>query len=220
MQYFSIDIETTGLDRENHQVLEIGVIAEDTLDQKDFHNIPKFHAILYHPQIVGHPYALNMNKSILHKLAVYSSIKDENELVDYAIHHNITTPHRIAKELNEWLFNVVNNRPMNYHDPIEIVVAGKNFASFDKVFLEKLPDFTKYVKFHHRTIDPVTLYTDFIEDKAPVNLNTCLERAGIDTVVGHDAIGDAWDVIQVLRKKYDKIYPEDHLSHHGGIMTS
>jgi len=33
-----------------------------------------------------------------------------------------------------------------------------------------------------------------------------LERAGIDSVVGHDAVGDAWQVIQTLRPNYDQWY--------------
>ena len=36
MRYVSIDIETTGLDRQNDQVLEVGAVIEDTDKQLDF----------------------------------------------------------------------------------------------------------------------------------------------------------------------------------------
>jgi inhibitor of KinA sporulation pathway (predicted exonuclease) len=43
---------------------------------------------------------------------------------------------------------------------------------------------------------------DFKLDKVPPSLDTCLERAGIQSVVTHKALDDARDVIRVLRKKY------------------
>ena len=69
MEYISIDIETTGLDRENDQVLEIGAIIENTFDPKPFDELPKFHAIILHPRYEGSSYAINMNKRIFQILA-------------------------------------------------------------------------------------------------------------------------------------------------------
>jgi hypothetical protein len=43
---------------------------------------------------------------------------------------------------------------------------------------------------------------DWNNDKSLPNLTTCKERAGIEGVVTHDALEDAWDVIEVLRKFY------------------
>ena len=39
-----------------------------------------------------------------------------------------------------------------------ITPAGKNFASFDRQFLKRLPDFEKKVRLHHRTLDPAMLF--------------------------------------------------------------
>ena len=43
MKYISIDIETTGLDPENCQILSIGAVIEDTLNQLPFEELPTFH---------------------------------------------------------------------------------------------------------------------------------------------------------------------------------
>ena len=46
------------------------------------------------------------------------------------------------------------------------------------------------------------LFVDWNNDTSLPNLTTCKERAGIEGVVTHDALEDAWDVVQVLRKFY------------------
>jgi len=51
-------------------------------------------------------------------------------------------------------------------------------------------------------IDPAVLFCDFNTDETLPSLTTCKERGGIDGIVTHDAIDDAWDVIELLRKKY------------------
>jgi len=80
----------------------------------------------------------------------------------------------------------------------KILAAGKNFASFDKPFLEALPDFTDNVSFNHRSIDPAMLFWK-LEDKEIPDFKTCLERAGIHKKVEHTALADALDVVKLLR---------------------
>jgi hypothetical protein len=46
------------------------------------------------------------------------------------------------------------------------------------------------------------LYVDWKTDSDVPNLLKCKERAGINGTVTHNALEDAWDVIEVLRKKY------------------
>ena len=53
MPYVSIDIETTGLDPETCQILEIGAVFDNwTLPIRD---LPTFHCYVVHKQIVGSP---------------------------------------------------------------------------------------------------------------------------------------------------------------------
>ena len=202
MEYISIDIETTGLDRENDQVLEIGAIIEDTYNPLPFDKIPKFHAIIEHDRYEGGAYAINMNQRIFKILA--EQPRTEHELNQYVTKHNIVQADGVVIDFYYWCTQHLQNKPKDTQTPVKCVVAGKNYIDFDKPFLHRLPEWNKYFAFHRRALDPGTLFTDFIMDKNPPSLEQCLERAGIeDTVVTHDAIKDSWQVIQVLRTKYN-----------------
>ena len=83
-----------------------------------------------------------------------------------------------------------------------ITVAGKNFASFDKLFLQKLPRWKQLIHTRSRVIDPSIYFTNWDLDIAPPGLSLCKERAGLNSHVTHDALEDAWDVILLLRKTY------------------
>jgi len=204
MEYISIDIETTGLDRENDQVLEIGAIIENTHDPKPFEELPKFHAIIQHDRYEGSAYAINMNQRIFKIHANFPTYGSMEEISDYIIKHNLVPVDAVAQDFYFWCMQNLINKPKDTQTPVKSIVAGKNFVDFDKPFLDRLPEWKKYFAFHRRVLDPSTIYTDFILDTKLPDLNKCLERAGIDSVVGHDAIGDAWQVIQVLRSKYDQ----------------
>ena len=65
MKYLSIDIETSGLDPENNQILSIGAIVEDTDNKLSFDEIPKFHVCILADQLIGSPFALQMNKELI-----------------------------------------------------------------------------------------------------------------------------------------------------------
>ena len=71
MKYASIDIETSGLDTENNQVLSIGAVIEDTTNKLPLEDIPKFHAIVLQRQINGSPRAFIMNKKIIELMGEY-----------------------------------------------------------------------------------------------------------------------------------------------------
>jgi hypothetical protein len=85
----------------------------------------------------------------------------------------------------------------------KLVVAGKNFGSFDVRFLRRLPKGEDLVKcFSHRILDAGPMFVDFNTDNVLPDLKLSKERAGISGDVLHDSLDDAWDVIQVLRTKY------------------
>ena len=67
MPYVSIDIETTGLDPETCQILEVGAVFDDWT--KAIGDLPKFHCYVIHKQIVGQPYALALNADTLRRIA-------------------------------------------------------------------------------------------------------------------------------------------------------
>jgi hypothetical protein len=80
--------------------------------------------------------------------------------------------------------------------------AGKNFAGFDKKFLEKLPRWKQVFSIRSRVLDPGILFVDWANDESLPSLDQCKQRAGIDGVVTHNAVEDAMDVVMLLRKKY------------------
>jgi len=82
---------------------------------------------------------------------------------------------------------------------ISITVAGKNFATFDKLFLEKLSGWTNKIQIRQRIIDPSILLMDWQVDKSLPNLQTCMDRCQLSGEVTHDALQDALDVVRVIR---------------------
>lgn len=204
MIYYSIDIETTGLDSENHKILSIGAIMEDTNNILPYEKCPKFNAIII-PQtdnICGGITGLLMNVELLKLIEQYKKLEyfDKNKFQNET-GFNFYTEHTVAKAFYDFIAKTCSLSDIKQKH-IVINVAGKNFGVFDKLFLEKLPDFKKYIKFAQRIIDPSTLYCDFINDTSLPNLTKCKERANIDGIVTHNALEDAWDVIELLRKKY------------------
>lgn len=203
VKYFSIDTETTGLDFENNQIIEFGVIFEDPDRQLSFEEIPKFKRIIRHDSYVGQAIAIHMNARIFKILAEYD-MKKPADKIEFAKLHNIVRPSALMDEFLQFVIDCYKH----YGLPIPgygINIAGKNFPGFDGKFIEKLK--TDYgmqgsLKFKHVVGDPATLYTDFYKDEMFAGLQTCKDVAGIAGTVSHDALEDAWDVVQVLRKKY------------------
>lgn len=196
MKYVSIDLETTGLDPSYCQILEIGAVVDDNTEWPDrlshakthqaFGGRPFFHCYVLHEQIVGTPFALAMNAEIIKKIAKpkdYGAFKFLNPEQAMSMFSDFIAEHFPQKDFKK------------------ATVAGKNFSSFDRNFLARMP-YGKMIldRFHHRVFDPGSMYFEPQDSELP-NLETCLKRAGIGGEVTHNACEDAWQVIQVIRKK-------------------
>jgi DNA polymerase III epsilon subunit-like protein len=226
MKYISIDIETTGLDSERYDVLSIGAIIEDTNNKLPYEELPKFHAAIKRQEITGSPFAINMNRDLIESIVRYQSAEtqdEKNDLVNltgmwflnedevveqfyYFLYVNGMTQGQLVganqgQTTIDWCGKKIPaiNRGTN---PSYITVAGKNFGTFDKLFLEKLPRWKQLIRTRSRLIDPSVLFVDWKNDNDLPSLNTCKERAGVSGAVSHNALEDAWDVIQVMRKFY------------------
>ena len=213
MKYISVDIETSGLNPEQNQVLSIGAIIEDTTKKLNFEEIPKFNALVLQHQINGSPRALTMNKGIIELMGEY--LEGNEEVRTKHEQHSgyiFCSPEEVVKEFYYFLWNNLdgnirspgNERPKldGNTKSILINVAGKNFGTFDKLFLEKLPWWKKLIQPKQRIIDPAILACDWNNDDALPSLKQCKERLGVKGLVTHNALEDAWDVIQILRKFY------------------
>lgn len=181
--YVSIDIETTGLDFHRCDVLEIGMVVDDWVTP--VRDLPTFHCYVKHTELHGQPYAFSMHPEILRRIAI--------EEPGYQYLSEAEVGPAVAK----WL-------DANGIDSKNVTGAGKNFATFDLRFLERLVSFRHWVKFHHRVIDPAMLYWQPEIDETLPNMETCLKRAGITKRVGHKAVEDARDVVWLIRSAYDK----------------
>lgn len=98
MKFVSIDIETTGLNSESCQILEIGAVIEDTASMLPIENLPQYSCIIHHHSITGSIYAINLNKRIFEILAKYEDIKDPAEKLNYISEYNILTIDQVAKD--------------------------------------------------------------------------------------------------------------------------
>ena len=218
MIYVSIDIETSGLDHEKHKVLSIGAIIEDTEKKLPYEECPKFNTIILQNEITGSPRALTMNKEIIEMIGDYIEGTDfeinvMNTHSDYSFHKEDD----VVKEFYTFLwcngFSLLDSQSTHVNGkltpiidgktkPITLNVAGKNFGTFDKLFLQELPWWQKLIRTRQRVLDPAILMVDWKNDKSLPNLTQCKERAGVNGIVTHNALEDAWDVIEVLRKFY------------------
>jgi DNA polymerase III epsilon subunit-like protein len=179
--YVSIDIETTGLNPENCQVLEIGAVIDD--GTTPIEDCPTFHCYVDHGLILGEPYAVSMHPTILRRIATHEE------------GYTYLQPWEVAARFHDFL----KEHGLDPEDQ-KIVVAGKNYASFDARFLRKLTNWDKHVRVHHRILDPAALYWQPEIDGAQLpNTKTCMERAGIGGEVAHTAVEDAQVVVRLVR---------------------
>jgi oligoribonuclease len=212
MKYLSIDIETTGLDPVLNQTLSIGAIFEDTEKKLSWEEIPKFHIGIVRRQLVGSPRALNMNAKLIEWMG--RCLEPKNELDAFYVSQESgmewVEEEEAAKKFYHFLYDcgLGENGDKTYPTfngttkPITINVAGKNFGTFDKKFLELLPWWQKLIRVRQRILDPAIMFVDWKADESLPGLDRCKERAGIHGLVTHNALEDAWDVIELLRKHY------------------
>ena len=226
MKFISMDTETTGLNPDTCQLLSFGAIVEDTEKKLPFNQIPKFHCAILRSErdiLQGELFALNMNRNLIERITQYSIAKtqeEKDEIVQktgmiflreeevvkafyhFLINAGVITPERDATKTVE----IINGKtyPMltTNMKPSHLNVAGKNFHSGDQAYIERLPRWKQVFRIRNRHIDPSVLFMDWKNDESMPNLSVCKERAKVDGIVTHDALEDAWDVIQLLRTQY------------------
>jgi hypothetical protein len=222
MKYISIDIETTGLESEKNKVISVAAIIEDTSTKLPFNECPKFNVAVLQNELIGSARAITINKELISLIADYQDANDETrKLIDTHSEYKYIREDDVAKEFYWFLeengfgqgmdnsggyvqIKDGHMRPMinSGTKPITINVAGKNFATFDKLFLEELPWWKKLIRIRQRVLDPAILVVDWNNDTSLPNLKQCKERTGVEGIVTHNALEDAWDVIEVMRKFY------------------
>lgn len=195
-KYASLDIETTGLLPDKHNVLEVGIVVDDLRDQKPLDELPRYQAYVLPPDsdgYTGDPFALQMNHEILETIA---NREGRDGRWQGKVKPRFIHPENLAGDIKVWLNHV-------YGQGERVLFAGKNVASFDIPFLDaQLSGFRESIKRYHRYLDPGMLFFDPNTHSAPPTLAECCEIAGIDDTVTHRAIDDALQVVQLLRHCY------------------
>jgi oligoribonuclease (3'-5' exoribonuclease) len=186
MKYCVIDLESTGVNPEIHQIIEFAAVIDDLKDQKPLDLLPKFQTYILHDNYVGESHALAMHTNIFKKLANWQKIDVR-----------VCRPENLFKVFHTFL--ILHGYEVDQSNMIKVNAAGKNFAAFDKRFLDKLPN--DHVIFRHRTLDPAILYLDPFDDVIP-DTKECYLRAGMSDEVAHTALDDALGVVKLLRRRF------------------
>lgn len=195
MRFVSIDIETTGLDPDTCQILEVGAVihTEATICTIPLEELPTFRFRIKREVYTGEPYALSMHRDLFRDLASRARNTGGTLNRDWYGHED-AFPRKFTGWLESWGI-----------DPMKFVAAGKNFANFDAPFLKLIKGDS--VQWHHRILDPGNMYVRTDDEFMP-DTNECCRRAGIDPadIPGdeHTAIHDALVVIALIRNHWEK----------------
>ena len=191
MKYVSIDLETTGLDTRHCDILQFGAVIEDTENQLPYDELPTLNLLVGPPtdgRYSAELGALVMNAKLIQR------IRDEGGV------DPIELESRFVTFLEENMFKD-HDTPSGIPGPVNL--AGKNFNTFDRQFLDELHwDWSNY---HRRVIDPAMLWWRPEDDDALPNTEVCMRRARIRASdFGqeglHDAVTDAKVVIALIRE--------------------
>jgi oligoribonuclease len=200
MKYLSLDIETTGLDPQTCDIIEIGAVVDD-LNLPEEESRPIFHVYVLPNEKVYHgdPFALSMHPVIFQRIA-----KREQPFVYL---HPTEVAHAFEQFIDEHFRGADGN--------IRVTVAGKNVGSFDLPFLRRLPYWQEVIgsKIRHRYFDPGSMYYSPTIDTELPNTEKCLVRANeyrrrsgmpvLNTVVAHTAVDDAVAVCGIIRARLE-----------------
>ena len=201
--YISLDLETTGLDVEKSQILQIGMVFDDGIS--DIEDLPKLNIIVNNPNITySEPYAMAMNHHIFKKIFDHlQGKKTEVEVIS-----NMREVHE-----DVWRFIWRSIAKLEKIDPNvnKIQFCGKNVAQFDLHLLKNniLIDKTKNTisqygddeetykaLIDHRTIDIGGVFEPIFGFNA--GLGKINKLIGIEPIT-HDALQDAIDVVKARR---------------------
>jgi DNA polymerase III epsilon subunit-like protein len=179
MRYVSIDIETTGLDPDKCQIIELAAVIDDLVTP--FEELPKFRYLVKEPTYRGEPYAFSMHAALFREIATRLE-PSFDPYRSYGVNEDIMESEaRLTGCLRRWLEE-------NDITPSLFLAAGKNFAGFDARFMRRLPRADLFT-WEHRVLDPGPLYMLPTDTIVP-STNTCIERAEMQGMEAHNIPGD------------------------------
>lgn len=186
LEYFAIDIETTSLDPDRGQILEIAVIFDQlahpvdwpptTLDVLHIRVMPRDGARFY-----GDHFAMKMNEKLIQDILH----------PEQGCHITRLSEASAAIAIRKFIGDKLPfGEPANF--------CGKNLGSFDIQFLNRLPGWEDILH-RHRYIDIGNLALSATDRMVP-DMKTSLDRVGLKPLKAHSAFHDAADVVRFMRK--------------------
>jgi len=186
----SIDIETTGKNPKQNQIIEFAGVIDDWSDIQPLDELPTFQSFIRHDQYVCESFAAWLNQDIFGKLS---------GAIDLEKGETIGTSGEVFARFYQFLTD--NGYKPNRNGFIHFIPAGKNFSAFDNRFLEELEPWTNRFRSFRRIFDPTILYYESTDDEPP-DTDVCIARAGGPIYnQQHRAVPDAKTILHLLRRK-------------------
>lgn len=205
MKYAALDTETTGLDHDGDQVLQIAIVIEDTKTATEYavQDLPTFEALIWHERLSGDPVALHMNREIIEVLAGVQWGEGSAKGYPQSVHfrgRNMSVYSSLDLACNDAIRFLRREYDVGEAQRLSsVVAAGKNVAMFDMPFLAKANGGQFKRVFGYRVLDVgnVALGGNPArwEEAKPPGMRDLL-----DEDPSHDALGDARDVVTLLRR--------------------
>ena len=188
--YLSLDTETTGLNEDRIQILQIGAVL-DFSPLVPVDELPKFDVVIEYSHFeYSEPFAMQMNAGLLKRIAA----KDHTTPLKYAL-----TDLLYFIEQSRGLIRSYNKK---YGDDNldKVQIAGKNIAWDLYTIKRNLKEYNLINQWNksvqHRNIDVGSMYWPrfgYTPSLGDINKITGRDE------VSHDAISDAHDVIEAIR---------------------
>lgn len=183
--YASIDLETTGLDPDRHQVIQFGVVLDDLETPLD--ELPRMETLVIPGgDIIGDPFALHMHSDLLRRIAAIKAGKSNEPYCDIV-------------GLGGVFYDFLQTHGWSFKQ--KLLVVGANYGSFDHQFLRRYPVYNN-IKLAHRFVSIGSMY--WVPTKHGSEVPTVLECWKIaygDRLCPYDhtALADSMTVVELVR---------------------
>ncbi len=118
MKYISLDIETTGLNKNENQIVEVGAVLDEIGSTTPIEELPKFRAVLLHDGMYMGSYCANLHRDLWSEIQYLPKIKGADQLSDdrfllacvyaesslYVASHHLMTTNKVYTQNDPWTF--------------------------------------------------------------------------------------------------------------------
>jgi oligoribonuclease (3'-5' exoribonuclease) len=195
--YISVDLETSGLDLEKSEILEVGAVFDDGVSPIE--KLQSFSFVIS-LQVLTHaePYAVNMNARLFQAM-----VNKEGVSVVTAFDALTALFREASSKAQMWDID------WKFKPGPRVYIAGKNAASFDipiiKSFLKRheYPAKELLQLIHYQVLDVGSMYfPDFGRIPSLSDISAKIGRKEVT----HKALDDAFDVVHAIRHKFSNTH--------------